>query len=340
MAESSLVPLHHDFDLDRCLRYLESINSPKSVAVSRYQTFVTSGPDSFLLLFQKCLRRHDVKKILGYLRSFGILDVPDCERISSKKISDLMVTELVTMISTKDPHAFWYFTHSLKTNALFQYFHGDAHCCVCEDVQAKEKEIDETLSLDVFPEDKGTIFPFNKVPIVIEINRFILRVQRHVKNSARDGKLAKDLNKKLQRHKKELQDKLDDFCQVVGPPIREVGMAIGTFVKNATTKAAEARNQKNETQNQPLPVSIAIPTDESETGDAEFLVVVDDTKLELQDEEAGYKMASKPAKPKSIVSAVPTFDAVEGKKKYIAFVIFTVVSLYSYVDSIIKIIPI
>ena len=89
-----------------------------------------------------------------------------------------------------------------------------------------------------------------------------------------------------------------------------------------------------------LKVSIAIPTDESETEDAEFLVVVDDTKLELQDEEAGYKMASKPAKPKSIVFAVPTFDAVEGKKKYIAFVIFTVVSLYSYVDSIIKIIPI
>ena len=40
---------------------------------------------------------------------------------------------------------------------------------------------------------------------------------------------------------------------MVGPPIREVGMAIGTFVKNATTKATEARNQKNETQNQPLP---------------------------------------------------------------------------------------
>ncbi|KAJ7383697.1 hypothetical protein OS493_026227 [Desmophyllum pertusum] len=56
-----------------------------------------------------------------------------------------MVAELVTMISTKDPHAFWYFVHSLKTfqgrNGLFELFHGNINCCVCEEVQAKEKEI-------------------------------------------------------------------------------------------------------------------------------------------------------------------------------------------------------
>ena len=69
------------------------------------------------------------EKILGYLRNFGILDGADCERVSSETISDHMVTELVTMIHTKDPHAFWYFAHSLKTNALFKFFHGEVHCC-------------------------------------------------------------------------------------------------------------------------------------------------------------------------------------------------------------------
>ena len=98
-------------------------------AVSRYEKFVISGLDSFLLLFQKCLRKHDVEKVLNYLRNFEIMDEADCERISCQSISDLMVTELVTMIRTKDPHAFWYFVHSLKKNALFQFFHGGIHCC-------------------------------------------------------------------------------------------------------------------------------------------------------------------------------------------------------------------
>lgn len=131
MAECSSIPERH-FDLEQCLRFLESTNSAKQLlnhAVSRYEKFVSSGPDSFLLLFQKSLRSHDVKNILGYLRNFGILDDADCERVSSETISDHMVTELVTMIHTKDPHAFWYFAHSLKTNVLFKFFHGEVHCC-------------------------------------------------------------------------------------------------------------------------------------------------------------------------------------------------------------------
>ena len=131
MAESGSIPQRH-FDLEHCLRFLESENSTKQLlnhAVSRYQKFVVSGPDPFLLLFQKSLRSHDVKKILSYLRNFGILDLAECERIESHSISDLMVTELVSMVYTKDPHAFWYFAHSLKTNALFQFFHGGIHCC-------------------------------------------------------------------------------------------------------------------------------------------------------------------------------------------------------------------
>ena len=131
MAVSGSTRKHH-VDLDHCLRFLESKNSAKQMlnnAVSRYEKFVISGLDSFLLLFQKSLRKHDVEKVLNYLRNFEIMDEADCERISCQSISDLMVTELVTMIRTKDPHAFWYFAHSLKKNALFQFFHGGIHCC-------------------------------------------------------------------------------------------------------------------------------------------------------------------------------------------------------------------
>ena len=121
------------FDFEQCLRYLESQNTAKQLlyqAASRYKKFTTCGPDSFLLHFQKSLRKYNVGKVLNYLRSFEILDEADCEQISSETTSDMMVTELVTVISKKEPHAFWYLTHSLKkTSGLFQYFHGSLHCC-------------------------------------------------------------------------------------------------------------------------------------------------------------------------------------------------------------------
>lgn len=139
MAESSYsLPIRH-FELAHCVRFLESKNSPEQLehpAVTRYKTFITSGPDTELLRFQSWLRDHEVKKVLMYLRNFKICDVPDCERISNPLLyptSELMVAELVTMISTKDPHAFWYFVHSLKTfqgrNGLFELFHGNINCC-------------------------------------------------------------------------------------------------------------------------------------------------------------------------------------------------------------------
>jgi len=181
---------------------------------------VSSGPDSFLLLFQKSLRSHDVKKILGYLRNFGILDGADCERVSSETISDHMVTELVTMIHTKDPHAFWYFVHSLKTNALFKFFHGEIHCCVCEEVQAKEKEIEETLDLRPvpLPEGGGTIFAFTVVT-----RAEITQCFKNLKNSAMEGNLARELKRKLQRRSRELQNRLD----APDPASKLKGQALG-----------------------------------------------------------------------------------------------------------------
>jgi len=64
-----------------------------------------------------------------------------------------------------------------------------------------------------------------------------------------------------------------------------------------------------------------------------------DTNRACQDEESGQEIPSKPEKSKSIIRSVPTLDIVEGKKKIIAFMIFSFFTLYTYVDSIVKIIP-
>ena len=75
-------------------------------------------------------------------------------------------------------------------------------------------------------------------------------------------------------------------------------------------------------------------------------VKLDDSLLEknvnraCQDEESGQQISSKPEKQKSIIRSVPTLDIVEGKKKIIAFIIFSFLTLYTYVDSIVKIIPV
>lgn len=65
--------------------------------------------------------------------------------------------------------------------------------------------------------------------------------------------------------------------------------------------------------------------------------VEEGSKPVFQDEEAGHKILSK--QKTKFSASVPTLDAVEGRKKYIAFGI-AIFTLYSYVDSIMKIIPI
>ena len=81
-----------------------------------------------------------------------------------------------------------------------------------------------------------------------------------------------------------------------------------------------------------LEVSIAVKLDDSP--------VEKNTNRACQDEESGQEISSKPEKPKSIIRSVPTLDIVEGKKKIIAFIIFCFFTLYIYVDSIVKIIPV
>lgn len=138
MATSCSLPVDH-FMLEHCVQFLQSRNSAEQMehpSISRYKTFITSGPDTELLRFQSSLLDHDVRKILIYLRNFKICDLTDYERIANDRLlptSDLMVAQLVQMIWTKDPHAFWYFIHSVKTyrgrNGLFEFFHGNINCC-------------------------------------------------------------------------------------------------------------------------------------------------------------------------------------------------------------------
>ena len=66
--------------------------------------------------------------------------------------------------------------------------------------------------------------------------------------------------------------------------------------------------------------------------------VEDSIELVHQDEEAGDMRKPSKEKPK-ITAFVPIFYYIEGRKKYIAFAIVSIFTLYSYVDSVIKLIP-
>lgn len=81
-----------------------------------------------------------------------------------------------------------------------------------------------------------------------------------------------------------------------------------------------------------LELSIAVKLDDS------FLEK--DTNCACQDEESGQEISSKPEKPKSMIRSVPKLDIVVGKKKFIALIIFSFFTLYTYVDSIVEIIPV
>ena len=88
---------------------------------------------------------------------------------------------------------------------------------------------------------------------------------------------------------------------------------------------------------------IPIPIEQSEQLEevCECSCSEDESKPVVGDEEAGYK---RPTKRKSTCKvnckpSLSTFDVVEGRKKYIAFV-FACLTLYQYVDSLIKFVSI
>lgn len=326
MTESYSLPNRH-FELDQCVNFLESKNSAAQLehaAISRYKTLVSSGPDTELLRFQSSLQAHDVKKILIYLRSFDICDLADCERISNPHLfptSELMVAELVTVISTKDPHAFWYFVHAVKKfrgrKGLFEFFHGNINCCVCEEVLAKEKEIDETLSLVLsLSEAKESIFC-----------KLIFKIKFSVRE---------DIKKEVKRLGTIAKGRLGEFR-------REVGQPLGKYYRSIVKKVFEnyesmpLNEQRPSTDNGKVDVVISMPSDPLEKpkeDSAESPRYEDASEPAVPDEEAGYKRSFK---PKRGGSALSKFDVVEGRKKFIAFLCVSCVTLYSYgVDSLIK----
>ncbi|XP_078382627.1 uncharacterized protein LOC144665283 isoform X1 [Oculina patagonica] len=344
MAECYSRPARH-FELEHCVRFLEYKNSSEQLehpAFSRYKTFITSGPDTELLRFQSSLRDHDVKKILLYLRNFEICDLADYERISNDKLfptSELKVAELVTMISTKDPHAFWYFVHSVKKfrgrNGLFEFFHGNINCCVCEEVHAKEKEIDEALSPVLFiPEENETALSQVQWPhLTLKITNWQLF---HTFKRSLECKLKEDIKKEVNRRGKIFKRRVEELRQEVEPPLRELGRIVKEAFKiKDPTVLEEARNSNvNGLEDVVITISNEQPKENSGSSCTD-----DDSETAVPDEEAGYKRTCK-AKPKFWANFEASVDAVEGRKKYIAFVFVSFFTLYSYVDSFVKLIPI
>ena len=88
-----------------------------------------------ILLHNRNIRTDDVHSICIYLRSFGILDQADQDRIFNDSVFSNPVrkaTELLTEIGKRGRHAYWYLAHALKTRhmAMFIFFHGgNFQCC-------------------------------------------------------------------------------------------------------------------------------------------------------------------------------------------------------------------
>ena len=88
-----------------------------------------------IILVNRNIREDDLFKICIYLRSYGIFDQADQERIFNDLVfctPERKASELLTEIGKRGHHVYWHLAHALKTRQtpMFNFFHGgDFQCC-------------------------------------------------------------------------------------------------------------------------------------------------------------------------------------------------------------------
>lgn len=88
-----------------------------------------------IILVNRNVREDDLFKICIYLRSYGIFDQADQERIFNDLVfctPERKASELLTEIGKRGHHVYWHLAHALKTRQtpMFNFFHsGDFQCC-------------------------------------------------------------------------------------------------------------------------------------------------------------------------------------------------------------------
>lgn len=136
--------------LEDCSKFLEETNLFTEGTKKKIERFVRTVErgcfDEFLVLFARNIREDDLFKICIYLRSYGIFDQADQERIFNDLVfctPERKASELLTEIGKRGHHVYWHLAHALKTRQtpMFNFFHGgDFQCCVCREVEERERE--------------------------------------------------------------------------------------------------------------------------------------------------------------------------------------------------------
>lgn len=89
-----------------------------------------------IILVNRNVREDDLFKICIYLRSYGIFDQADQERIFNNLVfctPERKASELLTEIGKRGQHVYWHLAHALQTRQtpMFNFFHGgEFQCCV------------------------------------------------------------------------------------------------------------------------------------------------------------------------------------------------------------------
>jgi len=188
---------------------------------------------------------------------------------------------------------------------------------VCQEVQAKQKEIDDTLSL-VFSLPDANESTFCK--LMLKIN---LRLS-----------VREDIKKELKKLGAIAIGRLVGFRREFGQPLGKYFTRIKNTFKNFGSPPLI--EQRSNMDNGEKDVVISMPNEplEQPEEDSESSPYEDVSEPAVPDEESKVKpkLGSNCEAP-----AVSTFDVVEGRKKFIAFLCVSCITLYSYgVNSLIK----
>ncbi|EDO30958.1 predicted protein [Nematostella vectensis] len=145
-------------DIKECITFV-TLKNPEDYhkVISKLKDFEEYGLDRYLLQLVRHLQ-HDLTATLLILRTCGVIDATDQQRITNKQrnctTSDEIGT-LVDVLNTKSTHAQWYLAHALKGKhrSLYEAMHGDIECCVCGEFLGKDVEL-ASLGDELIEDDK------------------------------------------------------------------------------------------------------------------------------------------------------------------------------------------
>jgi len=126
--------LHTNYN--HCIFFLKANNPAEHSRLTEVVAICQSSRplDHLLNSFTTLIQPGEIAGILIFLRTFEVLDVSDCQKISNKAVhhtTEAEVIALVDAVSTRGPHGLWYILHAMQPKHVefFAQKHGDIKCC-------------------------------------------------------------------------------------------------------------------------------------------------------------------------------------------------------------------